>query len=34
MSSAYGHIGIEQEPQLLSLDAFAAYLTPAVQTHV
>jgi hypothetical protein len=31
MSSAYGHIGIEQEPRLLCLDAFAAYLTPRVR---
>jgi hypothetical protein len=30
MSSAYGHIGIEQEPRLLCLDAFAAHLTPRV----
>ena len=34
MSSAYGHIGIEQEPRLLSLDAFVAHLTPAIRTHV
>jgi hypothetical protein len=27
MSSAYRHIGIEQEPRLLCLDAFVAHLT-------
>jgi hypothetical protein len=29
-SSAYSTIGIEREPHLLCLDAFVAYLTPAV----
>jgi hypothetical protein len=29
-SSAYSTIGIEREPRLLCLDAFAAHLTPAV----
>jgi hypothetical protein len=29
-SSAYSTLGVEQEPRLLSLDAFSAHLTPAV----
>jgi hypothetical protein len=33
MSSAYGHIDIEQEPRLLCLDAFQAHLTPRVHTE-
>jgi hypothetical protein len=31
LSSAYSTLGVEQEPCLLSLDAFSAYLTPAVR---
>jgi hypothetical protein len=34
MSSAYGNIGVEQEPQLLCLDAFVAPLTPTIRSHI
>ena len=31
-SSAYSNLGVEKEPRLLCLDAFAAHLTPAVSS--
>jgi hypothetical protein len=34
LSSAYRHVGVEKEPRLLCLDAFAAHLTPTVRSYI